>query len=214
MIFAISIISGFLSGYSIKATINWLAINDFKIADKNFNLEFLSFLGFFWSFTNLTFNEAVIFSGIYTVLLGIAFVDYRTFQIPLVFIILGIILSIAGVLLNNVILESALWGVFVGAVIPLVIMGILWVITKRQGMGFGDIQLGIMLGAWLGPMRMALTLFSASVLSLLAWIAVSLVEDFDKDRAMPMAPFLAVAGIGVYVGSFYYPEFFHLLIIQ
>ena len=191
-----------------------MAINDFKIADKNFNLEFLSFLGFFWSFTNLTFNEAVIFSGIYTVLLGIAFVDYKTFQIPLLFIILGIILSIAGVLLNNVILESALWGVFVGAVIPLVIMGILWVITKRQGMGFGDIQLGIMLGAWLGPMRMALTLFSASVLSLLAWIAVSLVEDFDKDRAMPMAPFLAVAGIGVYVGSFYYPEFFHLLIIQ
>lgn len=214
MIFAISIISGFLSGYSIKATINWLGINDFKIADKNFILEFLSFLGFFWSFTNLTFNEAVIFSGIYTVLLGIAFVDYKTFQIPLVFIILGIILSIVGVLLNNVILESALWGVFVGAVIPLAIMGILWVITKRQGMGFGDIQLGIMLGAWLGPMRMALTLFSASVLSLLAWIAVSLVEDFDKDRAMPMAPFLAVAGIGVYVGSFYYPEFFHLLIIQ
>ena len=107
-----------------------------------------------------------------------------------------------------------MWGVFVGAIIPLIIMGILWIFTKRQGMGFGDIQLGIVLGAWLGPMRMALTLFSASVLSLLTWIVVSLVKDFDKNRAMPMAPFLAVAGIGVYIGSFYYPEFFHLLIIQ
>lgn len=214
MIFITSIILGSLAGYSIKATINWLAIEDFKIDKKNFILEFLTFLGFFWSFTNLTFNEAVIFSGIYTILLGIAFVDLNTFQIPLVFIIVGVVLSIAGVLINNVILESALWGVFVGAIIPLVIMAVLWVITKRQGMGFGDIQLGIVLGAWLGPMRMALTLFSASVLSLLAWIAVSLIEDFDKNRAMPMAPFLAVAGIGVYVGSFYYPEFFHLLIIQ
>ena len=214
MILATSIILGFLAGYSTKAAINWLAIEGYKIDKKNFILEFLNFLGFFWSFTNLIFNEAIIFSGIYTILLGIAFVDLNTFQIPLVFIIAGVFLSIAGVSINNVILESALWGVFVGAVIPLVIMAILWSITKRQGMGFGDIQLGIVLGAWLGPMRMALTLFSASVLSLLAWIAVSLIEDFDKDRAMPMAPFLAVAGIGVYVGSFYYPEFFHLLIIQ
>ena len=42
---------------------------------------------------------------------------------------------------------------------------------------------------------------------------VSLVTDFDKDRAMPMAPFLSIAGTGTYVGSFYYPEFFHLLIL-
>jgi len=69
------------------------------------------------------------------------------------------------------------------------------------------------LGAWLGPMRMALTLFLASVLSLLAWIGVSLVQGFDKNRAIPMGPFLSVAGTGIYIGSFYYPELFHLLII-
>ena len=69
------------------------------------------------------------------------------------------------------------------------------------------------LGAWLGPMRMALTLFFASLLSLIAWIIVSIIHGFDKDRAMPLGPFLSVAGIGIYVGSFYYPELFHLLII-
>jgi prepilin signal peptidase PulO-like enzyme (type II secretory pathway) len=81
-------------------------------------------------------------------------------------------------------------------------------------MGYGDIQMGIVLGAWLGPIRMALTLFGASVLSLITWIAVSLIHDFNKDRALPLAPFLAIAGIGIYVGSFYYPELFHLLIIK
>jgi prepilin signal peptidase PulO-like enzyme (type II secretory pathway) len=81
-------------------------------------------------------------------------------------------------------------------------------------MGYGDIQLGILLGAWLGPVRMAMTLFSASLLSLIAWIAVSLMKEFDKNRAIPLAPFLAVAGIGIYIGSVYYPSFFYLLIIE
>ena len=151
---------------------------------------------------------------IFSILVGIAIVDYMTFQIPFVFILAGIVLSIAGVAFNVIFLTAALWGIFVGAVIPLMIMGALWIITKRQGMGYGDIQLGFVLGAWLGPMRMAITLFTASVLSLLTWIAVSLTTDFDKKRALPMAPFLAIAAIGVFIGSFYYPEFFHLLIIQ
>lgn len=40
------------------------------------------------------------------------------------FILVGIVLSIAGVIFNTVFLVSALWGVFVGAIIPLTIMGI------------------------------------------------------------------------------------------
>ena len=151
---------------------------------------------------------------IFSILVGIAIVDYITFQIPLVFILAGIVLAIAGVAFKVIFLTAALWGIFVGAFIPLIIMGALWIMTKRQGMGYGDIQLGFVLGAWLGPMRMAITLFTASLLSLLTWIAVSLTTGFDKNRAMPMAPFLAIAAIGVFIGSFYYPEFFHLLIIQ
>ena len=214
MIILIPISIGIVAGFATKSIINWLSIDGFKLNNSNYFLEFTSTFGSLWAFDHLETLEALIFSGIYTLLVGIALVDYKTFQIPLIFIIVGIILSLAGVIFNTVLLMSALWGVFVGAVIPLIIMGVLWIITKRQGMGFGDIQLGIVLGAWLGPMRMALTLFSASVLSLLAWIVVSLVKDFDKNRAMPMAPFLAVAGIGVYIGSYYYPQFFHLLIIQ
>ena len=61
-------------------------------------------------------------------------------------------------------------------------------------------SMGIVLGAWLGPMRMALTLFGASLLSLLVWIGVSLVRGFDKDRAIPLGPFLSVAGMGSYIG--------------
>ncbi|MGY8788612.1 MAG: prepilin peptidase, partial [Fidelibacterota bacterium] len=86
-------------------------------------------------------------------------------------------------------------------------MGLTWLVTKRQGMGFGDIQLGLILGAWLGPMRMAITLFGAALLSLITWVIISIIHEFDKNRALPMAPFLVFAGIGVYIGSIYYPEF-------
>jgi len=211
---ALSLFGGFSSGFAVKQIINWLSIDGYKIYKNNYSLECLSGLAWVWAFSNLPVAEAGIFSLLFSILAGIAMVDYMTFQIPLVFILAGIVLTIAGVAFKVLFLTAALWGIFVGAVIPLFIMGVLWIITKRQGMGYGDIQLGFVLGAWLGPMRMAITLFTASVLSLLTWIAVSLTTDFDKNRAMPMAPFLAIAGIGIFIGSFYYPEFFHLLILQ
>ena len=214
MITALSLFGGLSSGFAVKQIINWLSIDGYRIHKNGYGLELLSGLAWLWAFSNLSIAEAGLFSLIFSILAGIALVDYITLQIPLVFILAGIVLAIAGVAFKVIFLTSALWGIFVGAVIPLIIMGALWIITKRQGMGYGDIQLGFVLGAWLGPMRMAITLFTASVLSLLTWTAVSLTTDFDRNRAIPMAPFLAIAAIGVFIGSFYYPEFFHLLIIQ
>ena len=213
MDYLIPISFGFFAGYLLKILINWIDIENYTIKDKNFALELICPAPWIWSFLNLSLFDAVIFSVITTILIGIAFVDFYTMQIPLALILIGIGCVLISIFKKSIYLSSAVYGIFVGAIIPLMIMGLLWLITKRQGMGFGDIQLGFVLGAWLGPMRMALTLFLASVLSLIVWIAVSLVHGFDKNRAIPMGPFLSVAGTGIYVGSFYYPELFHLLII-
>ena len=209
----LSILIGIFLGYVVKMIVNWLAIDKFMMSKKNFFLEAVGAFMVTWSVVNLGKEEAVIFSLISLTLAGISLIDFHTFEIPLIFIIIGVVASIAGILLKVILLSSAFWGIFVGAMIPMAIMLMLWAITKRQGMGYGDIQLGIVLGAWLGPMRMALTLFGASLLSLLAWLGVSLFKGFDKDRAIPLGPFLSVVGIGVYIGSFYYPELFHLLMI-
>ena len=208
------IIIGIVLGYIVKMIVNWLKIDNYIMSSKNFFLEAVGALMVTWSAINLGIEEAIIFSIIALILAGISVIDFHTFEIPLIFIIIGVAASIAGIVLRVILLSAAFWGIFVGALIPLAIMLILWAITKRQGMGYGDIQLGIVLGAWLGPMRMALTLFGASLLSLLAWLGVSLFKGFDKDRAIPLGPFLSVAGIGSYIGSFYYPEFFHLFMIR
>ena len=208
------IATGIILGYVVKRMVNWLRIDSYVMNSKNFFLEAVGASLITWSALNLDVPEAVIFSIVAMSLAGISIIDFHTFQIPLIFIIIGLAASFAGILFKVIFLSSALWGIFVGAFIPLAIMLILWSITKRQGMGYGDIQMGLVLGAWLGPMRMALTLFGASLLSLLAWIGVSLIKGFDKDRAIPLGPFLSVAGIGSYIGSFYYPKFFHLLMLH
>ena len=208
------IIIGIVLGFIVKMIVNWLKIDNYIMSSKNFFFEAVGALMVTWSAINLGIEEAIIFSIIALILTGISVIDFHTFEIPLIFIIIGVVALIAGIFFKVITLSAALWGIFVGALIPLAIMLILWAITKRQGMGYGDIQLGIVLGAWLGPMRMALTLFGASLLSLLAWLGVSLFKGFDKDRAIPLGPFLSVAGIGSYIGSFYYPEFFHLFMIQ
>ena len=208
------IATGMILGYIVKQMVNWLKIDSYVMNNKNFFLEVVGASLITWSALNLDASEAVIFSIVAMSLAGISIIDFHTFQIPLIFIIIGLAASFAGILFKIIFLSSALWGIFVGAFIPLAIMLILWSITKRQGMGYGDIQMGLVLGAWLGPMRMALTLFGASLLSLLAWIGVSIIKGFDKDRAIPLGPFLSVAGIGSYIGSFYYPKFFHLLMLH
>jgi len=206
-------IGGFI-GFILKLIINWVDVDDLKIDKSNFFIEIISAILWLWAFHNLSIEEGIVFSLIASVLVAIGFVDFFTMQIPLILILMGFIISVSGIFIGTIYFTASLWGIFVGGVIPLMIMGVTYIFTKRQGMGYGDIQLGIILGAWLGPMRMALTLFAASLLSLLTWIAVSLIKEFDKNRAMPLAPFLAIAGIGVYIGSVYYPGLFHLLIIE
>ena len=209
----LSLLIGIVLGYIVKLIVNWLAIDKYTMSRKNFFLEAVGAIMVTWSAVNLGIEEAIIFSIIALTLAGISVIDFHTFEIPLIFIIIGVVASIAGIFLKVILLSSAFWGIFVGALIPMAIMLIMWGITKRQGMGYGDIQLGIVLGAWLGPMRMALTLFGASLLSLLAWLGVSLFKGFDKDRAVPLGPFLSVVGIGIYIGSFYYPKLFHLFVL-
>ena len=205
---------GSLFGFLIKKVVNWLSIDNYVLNIKNPILEILNGIASGWAFSNLSFYDSLIFIMLFGVLSGLSIIDMYTFQIPVLFVAFGILILILGLFFKIVPILSAFWGVFVGAFIPLLIMGSLWLVTKRQGMGYGDIQLGFLLGAWLGPMRMAITLFIASSLSLLIWIITSLFKGFNKDRAMPMAPFLSISGVLTFIGSFYYPNFFQLLVFK
>ncbi|MBL7013310.1 MAG: prepilin peptidase [Candidatus Marinimicrobia bacterium] len=166
-----------------------------------------------WAFVKLPLFEAGLFSIITLIISVIAWIDLKSFKIPLLLIALSGLILFGAILVGQIPLSSALWGLGIGAIIPWVIMVVTSLFTKRDGMGIGDFQLGFILGIWLGPVRMALTLFTASLFSLLTWTFISLSLGFDKDRALPFAPFLVFAGLDIYIASYYYPKFFHHLMI-
>ena len=214
IIITISIlVLGVLYGRLLKSTVNWLNVDGFQIDQGDFKMELFCVGAWLWASLSLQPMEGTIFALIAGILFTISWIDFNTYQIPLLLIIVSAIAAIFGVLFELISIKSAIYGVVVGSIIPLALIGLTYLITKRQGMGYGDIQLGFVLGVWLGPVRMALTLFVASLLSLVVWLILSGINGFERDRALPFAPYLAIAGLGTFVGSVYFPSLFHYLII-
>ena len=91
--------------------VNWLKIDNYIMSRKNFFLEAVGALMVTWSAVNLGIEEAVIFSIIALTLAGISVIDFHTFEIPLIFIIIGVVASIAGILLKVIFLSAAFWGI-------------------------------------------------------------------------------------------------------
>ena len=46
-----------------------------------------------------------------------------------------------------------IYGMLIGLGYLLFIFLLTWIVTKKQPIGFGDIQLIILLGMWLGPLK-------------------------------------------------------------
>ena len=212
-IFLISILS-IIYARLLKSTVNWLKVDGFTIPNNDIKLELFCLMSWVWGMGTLNSMEGIIFSLLAGILFAISWVDFRTFQIPLIFIIVGSIIVLYGVVIGTFNHKNAIYGVIVGSLIPLALIWLIFLITKRQGMGYGDIQLGFVLGIWLGPMRMALTLFGASLLSLVVWIILAVFKGFDKDRALPFAPYLAIASLVTFIGSVYFPNIFHYLMFN
>ena len=126
------ILIGIVLGYIVKLMVNWLAIDNFMMSRKNFFLEAVGAIMVTWSAVNLGIEEAIIFSIIALTLAGISVIDFHTFEIPLIFIIIGVVASVAGIFLKVILLSSAFWGIFVGALIPMAIMLIMWALPSDK----------------------------------------------------------------------------------
>ena len=166
-------------------------------------VELINGLLWGWAFTNLLLPEAISVSLLFSILISIAWIDYRIYMIPLDLIIVGVIIISFSIIFGLLSLHQALLGIVAGVFFPGAMMGLTWIVTRRQGMGFGDLQLGFILGAWLGPILMILTLFLASLLGLIVWILISIFQGMDRNRPLPFAPYLAFSAISIFIVSNY-----------
>ena len=162
-------------------------------------------MGWFWCLSVCAPLEAGFLILLYSIFIVIAWIDGATMNIPFILILIVLIVEILGLVLGILPLKESIFGALVGAGSLGLIMLVTFLITKRQGMGLGDVQLGLVLGVLLGPTHIIFTFVIASFLSLIVWIGVSSFKGFNMDRALPFAPFLLISGVMLYVMNYYLP---------
>ena len=160
--------------------------------------EFFTGLLFVVGFNMYNVPESIVFVLISSFLLTIAIIDYKLYIIPY-----QISLTILFILIPYIILFSNtsyhLYGMLIGLSYLLSIFIITWIVTKKQPIGFGDIQLIILLGLWLGPMKILLTIFLAACLGIFYWMILSMIYGYRRNLKLPFGTFLSISSIIVYL---------------
>jgi leader peptidase (prepilin peptidase) / N-methyltransferase len=137
-------------------------------------------------------------------LLIITFIDLAHQIIPDAISIPGIPCGLgASLLIPTVSWQESLLGILVGGGILLFIaVGYKW-ITRRDGMGGGDIKLLAMMGAWLGWKAIPFIILASSLIGLLVGGGSGLLLKKGLRTKIPFGPFLAIASL-IYI--FFGPE--------
>jgi leader peptidase (prepilin peptidase)/N-methyltransferase len=91
-------------------------------------------------------------------------------------------------------LESLL-GILIGGGFLYLVAACYELITKREGMGGGDIKLLAMLGAFLGWKSLLFIVLVSSFLGALVGITLMIIKGRDMKYAVPFGPFLSVAAV-------------------
>ena len=67
-------------------------------------------------------------------------------------------------------------------------------LTKKEGMGFGDFKLLAALGAWTGFSFLPQIILISSVVGSIAGISMLIIGKTKQQQPIPFGPYLAVAG--------------------
>ncbi len=166
--------------------------------------------GILWSYglLNYNFETAILFLWITGILSIIAVIDLKHYIIPTSLIFFAFF----GLLIFNLIFTTNLKDSIIGLLFGLSYLGGTAIITskifKKQTLGFGDILLIIILGSWLGLIKVAVTIFLSAVLALIVWTIISIKKGVKINYKLPFGFYLSITSILVYISDFDYNLFF------
>ncbi len=89
---------------------------------------------------------------------------------------------------------AGLLGALGGAGALLLVRWLYWLARRREGMGLGDVKLAAMLGAWIGPAGVALSMVLGVLLAALAGL-VLLRKGLSGRTRLPLGSFLCAAAL-------------------
>ena len=123
----------------------------------------------------------------------------------------GIVIGFACSFVNPVITwEQSGIGLLIGGGVLYGVAAGYYLITKREGMGGGDIKLLAMIGAFLGWQSLPFVVFGSSVLGALVGIGAMAKQKKGGRTVIPYGPFLSIAAL---LYMFYREEINHFLVL-
>lgn len=136
------------------------------------------------------------------VLLVITFIDIDYQIIPDRFSIGGIIIGLGLVYWLPVTYKDSLLGLVLGSGLLVAVIYGYYFLTKKQGMGGGDVKLLGMIGVFTGWQGVLFTIFAGSLAGTLFGLPWAFVQKKTMKAAIPFGPFLALGAlIFVFFGS-------------
>jgi len=140
--------------------------------------------------------EALIYYAFIATLLVITFIDIDHQIIPDVITLPGIpIFFVASFALAQITFVESILGILVGGGSLFLVAWLYQLLTKKEGMGGGDIKLLAMIGAIIGWKGVFFTIFLASAIGTLTGLLIMLKTRKTMKLAVPFGPFLALGGI-------------------
>jgi leader peptidase (prepilin peptidase) / N-methyltransferase len=129
-------------------------------------------------------------------LIALTFIDADTQLLPdsitLPLLWLGLLVNINGTFTD---LHSAVIGAVLGYLALWSVYWIFKVVTKKEGMGYGDFKLLAAIGAWLGWQVLPLVILLSSVVGAIVGIILIVLARLGRNIPLPFGPYLAMAGL-------------------
>jgi leader peptidase (prepilin peptidase)/N-methyltransferase len=136
-------------------------------------------------------------------------IDHKILPDPINYIILWLGLSAAAFGLTIPLMDA-----FIGALVGyLSLWAFYWtfkILTKKEGMGYGDFKLLAALGAFVGYQKLLLVVIMSAGVGAIIGVSMILLKRSNRETQIPFGPYLAIAGwITLFWGDNILRQYFH-----
>ncbi len=129
-------------------------------------------------------------------LIVIAFIDLEHQIIPDIISLPGIAAGlVASLFIPEVSIVDSAAGIFLGGGTLLAVAWGYYLLTKREGMGGGDVKLLAMIGAFLGWKSIPVVIFLSAAAGSIIGLAIVALNRGNRRSAIPYGPFLAAGAV-------------------
>ena len=140
--------------------------------------------------------EGLIVYALVAALLVITFIDIDHQIIPDVITYPGIVVGfLASLAVGQITYIESLIGIILGGGVLLMVAWGYYLVTKKEGMGGGDIKLLAMIGAFLGWKGVIFTIFVGSAIGSAVGMAITLRTEQGRRLPIPFGPFLSLGAL-------------------